>query len=133
MKFQNLKLEKERQRNLRSKNEKAFKRKREYFRHGELRTVLRMSSDCLRDNHRDSGYEFALWMNQWVSEWEWVSLRGRRERVWVSECVWTFRFWNGTLKELCVWYISAYLESYKLDIYVAPPGNFVQIRLAQNN
>ena len=60
MKFQNLKLEKERQRNLRSKNEKAFKRKREYFRHGELRTVLRMSSDCLRDNHRDSGYEFAL-------------------------------------------------------------------------
>ena len=60
MKFQNLKLEKERQRNLRSKNEKAFKRKREYLRHGELRTVLRMSSDCLRDNHRDSGYEFAL-------------------------------------------------------------------------
>ena len=30
-------------------------------------------------------------------------------------------------------YISAYLESYKLDIYVAPPGNFVQVRLAQKH
>ena len=60
MKFQNLKLEKEGQRNLRSKNEKAFRRKREYLRHSRLRTALRMSSDCLRDNLRDNGYEFAL-------------------------------------------------------------------------
>ena len=59
MEFQNLKLEKERQRNLRSKNEKAFRRKREYLRHGGLRTALRMSSDYLRDKLRDSGYEFA--------------------------------------------------------------------------
>ena len=59
MKFQNLKLEKERQRNLRSKNEKAFRRKREYLQHGGLRTTLRMSSDCLRDYLLDSGYEFA--------------------------------------------------------------------------
>ena len=34
MKLQNLKLEKERQRNLKSKNEKAFRKKREYLRHG---------------------------------------------------------------------------------------------------
>ena len=59
MKFQNLKLEKERQRNLRSKNEKLFRRKREYLRHGVLRTALTMSSDMLRDYLRDSGYEFA--------------------------------------------------------------------------
>ena len=39
MKFQNLKLEKERerQRNLRSKNNKVLRRKREYLRHGGLR------------------------------------------------------------------------------------------------
>ena len=75
------------------------------------------------------------WVSEWVSEWEWVSLRGRRERVWVSEwvCVWTFRFCNEPLKELCIGFISAYLESYKLDIYVAPPGNFVQLRLAQKH
>ena len=42
MKFQNLKLEKERQRDLRSKNEKAFRRNGEYLPHGELRTALRM-------------------------------------------------------------------------------------------
>ena len=59
MKFQNLKLEKERQRNLRSKNEKAFRRNGEYLRHGELRTALRMSSNCLRDYLLHNGYEFA--------------------------------------------------------------------------
>ena len=61
MKFQNLKLEKERerQRNLRSKNNKVLRRKREYLRHGGLRTALTMSSDCLRDYLRDNGYEFA--------------------------------------------------------------------------
>ena len=84
MKFQNLKLEKERQRNLRSKNEKAFRRKREYLRHSRLRTALRMSSDCLRDNLRDNGYEFALWMNQWVSESEWVWKGGEKGCEWVS-------------------------------------------------
>ena len=60
MKFQNLKLEKERQRNLRSKNEKVFRRKREYLWHGGLRTVLTMSSNMVRDYLRDSGYEFDL-------------------------------------------------------------------------
>ena len=29
-----------------------------------------------------------IWfMNEWVSEWEWVSLRGQRERVWVTVCL----------------------------------------------
>ena len=51
--------ERERQRNLRSKNNKVLRRKREYLRHGGLRTALTMSSDCLRDYLRDNGYEFA--------------------------------------------------------------------------
>ena len=90
-----------------------------------------MSSDCLRDNLRDSGYEFALWMNQWVSESEWVWEGGEKGCEWVS----VFEhsdFEMGRWKS-CVWYISAYLESYKLDIYVALSGNFVQVKLAQNN
>ena len=41
------------------KRESIQKKEREYLRHGELRTALRMSSDCLRDYLLDSGYEFA--------------------------------------------------------------------------
>ena len=96
MKLQNLKLDKERQRNLRSKNDKAFRRKREYLRHGgyERRwerapiawetTFLTVATNLLQIRATNLIYE---WMSE---EWEWVSLRGRRERVWVSACVWNF-------------------------------------------
>ena len=65
MKFENPKLEKWTQRDLRSKNERGFRRNGEYLRHGELRTALRMVRTAVtmrrqRRNHvRHSGYESA--------------------------------------------------------------------------
>ena len=84
MKFQNLKLEKERERNLRSKNDKVLRRKREYLWHGGLRTALTMGYDCLRvTTFVTMGYNFAsalgydcLRVSEWVSEFKRVERKG---------------------------------------------------------
>ena len=62
-----------------------------------------------------------------MSEFERAERKG--DRVSMFE----LGFCNEPLKVLCICFISADFESYKLDFYVAPPGNFVQLRVAQKH
>ena len=78
MKLQNLKLDKEIQKNLRSKNDKAFRRKRDYLRHGGYE---RRWEQWLR-----TALTEPIWLrNEWVrseSDWVWEG--------WEKGCVWNF-------------------------------------------
>ena len=129
MKFQNLKLEKERQRqrNLRSKNNNVLRRKRvpsAWWATNDVDNGLRLlESDYLRD----SGLRFCFSTRLRLLESEWVR--------WVSEWV-SLNFEDfvmSRLKVLWICFYSADFESCKLNFYVAPRGNFFQLRVSQKH
>ena len=64
-----------------------------------------------------------------MSEFE----RAEQKGVRVSECLNFEDFVMSRLKVLWICFYSADFESYKLDFYVAPRGNFVQLRVAQKH
>ena len=85
--------ERERQRNLRSKNDKVLRRKIEYLRHSGLRMAT-ISYDCFRDYLHDSGQRICFstglqicFMNEWVSEFESEFQRAVRMGVQLSQCL----------------------------------------------
>ena len=84
------------------------------------------------------GYDFAsalgcdcLRVSEWMSEWVWEGRAKGCSSEWVS-----LNFEDFVMSRLKVLWICFYFvdfESYKLDFYVAPRCNFVQLRVSQKH
>ena len=104
-----------------------------------LRTASTIGYDCLRvTTFVIVGYDFAsalgydcLRVSEWMSEWVWEGKAKGCSSEWVS-----LNFEDFVMSRLKVLWICFYFvdfESYKLDIYVAPRCNFVQLRVSQKH